>query len=555
MTVLFSVFDRIDATRAARAVTLAIVCFITFFVNNDVIVPDIMESRNIITAREMVTDSNWIVTTMNGEYRFEKPPFPTWCTALAEAAAPDNLTMQRGMAGAAAVILTLFFYLFASRVLRTEPMMPTLLLLTCYNVILMGRTASWDIYCHAFMAGGIYFLARALMAPGKATWHFLLAGIFTGLSVMSKGPVSLYALFLPFLISYCIFFRPSAKGKWSGILLMTVAAITIGCWWYAYIYIFHSDTMMAVARKESGAWVSHNVRPWWYYWQFFLEAGVWSLLLLTSIFLPLLDRRAPRSRAYLFAMTWMFASLILLSFLPEKKPRYLLPLLIPASYMMGCTVSYWRALFAGHSTGSRAETILFRINAWLLAAVIAALPAAAWFALTSKGYLSYTAWGSFSIFFVCIAVYTAMTAIRRKPAETVVAVTLLFLTAEIFGFPSLRNIINNPDRHSIELTRSDPRLTDIPFFHDADEPLRIELVYAAHRKIRPLDLSDSDTIESLLPCAVLTHGDAAEYLDPKLLERADTLRVGVFDDNRRPRSSKRYNPTFLYVVTLLTPKN
>ena len=554
MTALFSVFDRISATRLARAITLAVVCFITFFVNNDVIIPDIMESRNIITAREMVADDNWIVTTMNGDYRFEKPPLPTWFTAAAEAACPDNLSLQRGMAGVAAIMLTLFFYLFASRVLRTEPMIPTLLLLTCYNVILMGRTASWDIYCHAFMAGGIYFLARALLADGKATAQFFWAGLFTGLSILSKGPVSLYALFLPFLISFCIFFRTGARGKTGGIILMVATAIVTGCWWYAYIYIFHSDVVMAVARKESGAWVNHNVRPWWYYWQFFLEAGVWSLLLLTSIFLPLLDRRAPRNRSYLFALVWMALSLILLSCLPEKKPRYLLPLLIPASYAMGCTLTYWREFFAGRCSGSRAESLLFSINAWLLAVVIAALPAAAWFALVAKGFLSISGWAAFSVFFICIAIYTAATAIRRRPADTLVAVTVLFLVAELFGFPNLRNIINNPDRRSIELTRDDPRLDGVAFYHDTEEPLRIELVYAAHRKIRPLDLSSADSVAHALPCAILTHGSAADYLAPRLLEQVDTLRIGTFDDNRRPRSSKRHNPDFLYTVTLLTPR-
>ena len=31
----------------------------------------IMEARNFITAREMVSDSNWLLTTMNGEARYQ----------------------------------------------------------------------------------------------------------------------------------------------------------------------------------------------------------------------------------------------------------------------------------------------------------------------------------------------------------------------------------------------------------------------------------------------------------------------------------------------------
>ena len=35
----------------------------------------IMEARNFITAREMVQDNHWLLTTMNGEARYQKPPF------------------------------------------------------------------------------------------------------------------------------------------------------------------------------------------------------------------------------------------------------------------------------------------------------------------------------------------------------------------------------------------------------------------------------------------------------------------------------------------------
>lgn len=42
----------------------------------------IMEARNFITAREMITDGNWLLTTMNGLPRYEKPPLPTWLTGF-----------------------------------------------------------------------------------------------------------------------------------------------------------------------------------------------------------------------------------------------------------------------------------------------------------------------------------------------------------------------------------------------------------------------------------------------------------------------------------------
>ena len=71
-----------------RWVLLCLVCLTTFFVDNSVLVPDIMESGNIVTAREMVYDGNWIAPTMNGELRLEKPPLwqawqPSfWCSTF-----------------------------------------------------------------------------------------------------------------------------------------------------------------------------------------------------------------------------------------------------------------------------------------------------------------------------------------------------------------------------------------------------------------------------------------------------------------------------------------
>lgn len=58
---------------------------------------------------------------------------------------------------------------------------------TCYNMILMGRSATWDIYCHAFMMGAIYHLNLGLYEERHYRRNFLLSGLFMGLSFLSKG--------------------------------------------------------------------------------------------------------------------------------------------------------------------------------------------------------------------------------------------------------------------------------------------------------------------------------------------------------------------------------
>lgn len=534
-----------------QAILALVVCCITFFVNNPVITPDIMESRNIIAAREMVYEGHWLVPTMNGALRLEKPPLPTWLTAVAEIISPDSLALQRGMAGLAALLLVLYFWRLARDVLHTKPLVPTLLLCTCYNVVLMGRTASWDIYCHAFMMGGIYHLARALASPPCAWRHFLMAGWWTGLSILSKGPVSVYALFLPFLMSYGFYIRPSWKGKWGGVTVMTVVALIVGLWWYAYIYGVEGTAFSAVAQKESGSWMDHNVRPWWYYWKFFLETGVWSLLLLTAMFLPMASKARRKSADWLFPMGWMLASLLLLSLMPEKKSRYLLPLLIPASYLMGYLITEWRRVFHAESKSSRADRVCFRVNTGLVALVVAVLPVLAWWFIVRPGYATWMAWSLFTLFVEGLAAFLVQATVRLRPMRLVGGVALLFAVAECFLLPVLGKIINNPDMKSIAETRDIRQLDGLPFYHLPSEPLRIELVYAAHRSIVPMSL---DSVQTKVPCVLLTRRPLEEELPKDELKQMKTRFIGRYDDNRRPKSNRRYSGDFIYYVTLLEGK-
>lgn len=531
-----------------RKIAIAIVCVITFFANNDVIKTDIMESRNIITAREMVYDGHWMVPTMNGELRLEKPPLPTWLTAIAEIVSPDSIAVQRGMAGLAALLLAFYFWKFARRALHTDPFVATLLLCTCYNVILMGRTASWDIFCHAFMMGGIYHLARGLSLPPCHQKHFIAAGVFTGLSIMSKGPVSLYALLLPFAVSYYICFRPQTKGKRGALTLATVIAVIIGTWWFVYIHLSQAEALAAVVSKESGSWINHNVRPWWYYWKFFLETGVWSLLLLTAIVLPLADRKRRRYRPWLFSLGWLAGSLLLLSLMPEKKSRYLLPLLIPACYLMGCLMDWWRESLRNGITAPAADKWCFRINTLLIATVVTLLPVAAFVFVLKPGYVSVAGWTAFSAGVIAIATYLINAAIKLRPMRLTGGVTVLFVAAECFAMPAIGYLINNPDMKSIAETKSMKTLEGLPFYRIDTEPLRIELVYAAGRKIRPIapeELKDS------LPCVLLTRKPIRATLADSCLEGIDITDIGRFDDNRRPKTNRRYSDEFIYHVSLL----
>lgn len=554
-----------------RLSLLSIIVAATFFANGDALVPDIMESRNLIAAREMVeagTIDRFIVPTLNGQLRMEKPPLPTWIAAGVEAVSPGNLAMHRFCAALMGVVLVIFFYKFAKRVLRQDPVIATLLLCTCHNVMLMGRTVSWDIYTHALMLGAIYHLSLALLDadPRHTTHRYLSAGLFMGLSILSKGPVSLYALFLPYLTAFCICMRRriTIRGHAGALAAMTAIALVVGCGWYAYAYTIHGEEMKAIAAKESGAWINHNVRPWYYYHAFYLETGVWSLLLPSAIVLSFVPWRRVRTLpvGQWFPLLWMGAALVLLSLLPEKKTRYLLPMLIPAAYVMNTLIARWVSLFTRKDSKEPQSVrttlrVAYSINAWLLTGVIAALPAAGYLFAVRNGLMPMWVWVTMTVIILLLVLLMGIAATRRRPAMMVWVTGVLFAAAELIAFPSIARLINNPEMRSISATTKIESLRDIPFYYDANAPegVRIELVYAARRNILPLNLRDSAAVADALPFALLSHEGAARQFTPERLADVDTIHIGVYDDNRRPKGTRRYSSEFIYHLTLIRPKN
>lgn len=546
-------------TERLRIWIMAAVVAITFFVNNRTLQPDIMESRNLVTAREMVETGEWLVPTMNGELRLEKPPLPTWVSAVVESVSPDDIAAQRAVASLFGVMLVVFFYLLCRDVFRVDPVIAVILLCSCYQFMLMARTVSWDIYTHAFMLGGIYFLVMAVNGRGRQWWRFCLAGLFAGLSVMSKGPVSLFALFLPFLLAWGIFGRPSMRGKWLPVGVMVLVTIVVGCWWYAYIHVFHADEWQAVMVKETGSWLNRNVRPWHYYWKFFLEAGVWALLLVTAIIMVL--RRGFRGdRSRLVPVMWMLFCLVLLSCMPEKKTRYLLPLLIPAAVVMAQAVGIWCASFSsrgsaditlGHSSGMHAPRWPFRLNAWLLAAVCAGIPVGAYIMVYAKGLMGLPVWIVVTVLSLCAAWLLVRAGIRLLPQSMVIVTGCYYALLVLLAFPVVGKLINGTTMQTITAAVNAPEVKEYPIYAPAGEELRIEMVYQARRNIRPVAVDSAEALRERLPMILMTHEYAGERLPASFVNEVDTVSLGEFDCNRRPKGTRRHSPLFIYRLTLL----
>tara|TARA_R110002012_G_scaffold98109_3_gene235452 strand:- start:71469 stop:73100 length:1632 start_codon:yes stop_codon:yes gene_type:complete len=502
----------------------------------DVLEVTIMEARNFVTAREMLADGNWILTTMNGEPRYEKPPLPTWLSAISGAIFGVNSVWgMRFPAVLMVMLLGSMIYTLSRKLTLTKrnSLINALVSITSLYVILIVFEAPWDIYAHAFMLTAIYCIFKGLsqdaLRGNITTW--LLAAICIGASVLSKGPVSLYVLFLPFLIAYVVVYRrETERRKWLPVVLVLLGGLLLGFSWYGYVRAIDPETFAAIASKETGNWTSYNVRPFYYYWSFFVQSGLWTIPAFISLLYPYLKTRVPNRKAYRFTFLWTIIAVVLLSVIPEKKSRYLMPVLIPLAMNVGFYVTYLVKRFS--ELKDRKEIIPVYFNGGLLFLIFIAAPLALiYLAVTNLITVDVIAVIAFLVVFI-VAIYIMRALIRKNIYHVFVLIVLAVICTAIGSLSVLKNNLFNEyySAFNDEVLKSSIRL----YSFEMGAP---EVFWEAGKKIIMIDSLEAvmeDESFYLLLCS-----DCETVLAEKFNGYQATY-IQDFDFNYNATSSKAY---------------
>ncbi|WP_372744551.1 ArnT family glycosyltransferase [Lutibacter sp.] len=432
--------------------TLSIVLVLMLLIHLNVPSVTIMEARNFITAREMVQENNWLLTTMNGEARYQKPPLPTWFSAVSGLIfGISNVFALRLPAALMVLFLGIFLYLFSLKLNLTKQhsFINALILITSFYVFAIINEAPWDIYAHGFMLAGIYYLFQ-LFEEHKPIWkHTVLAAFFIGLSILSKGPVSLFALFLPFLISYGIIFKfKNIKAKIVPFIAVLILFVIIGGWWFIYVRLADPAAFLEIATKETGNWASYNVKPFYYYWSFFSQSGIWAIPALISLIYPYLIKKVAHKKVYKFTFWWVIIAVILLSLIPEKKPRYLMPVLIPLALNIGIYINYIIGNFSNFT--SKKEKIPVYFNFGLIAFIALAMPIALIFMLKTNLFQHLFYFTALTICCVLVAIFIFKYLKKQQLKNVFYLVVAFIVSVLLFGLPISKSLNNNTNFKSIK---------------------------------------------------------------------------------------------------------
>jgi 4-amino-4-deoxy-L-arabinose transferase-like glycosyltransferase len=444
---------------------------------------NIMEARNFITAREMINDHHWLLTTLNGEPRYEKPPLPTWITAFSGILFGQSLFGMRFP-----VVLICFLLLFMAWQILGKMELPlrqkfntSLILLTSFYVWFSGRDNQWDMYCHSFALAGCYFLWKLFRHDGSKYVNAILAGLFISFSILSKGPVSLYALVLPFVVAYGVvykFRRAYCKTNMGAILLMLLLALAIGLSWPIYVRYADPNAFLQATSREASRWNAYNTRPFYYYWNFFLQSGMWAFPSVIALLYPYMKKRVADVTAYRFTLLWTIFAIVLLSLIPEKKSRYLLPVLIPLAFTAGFYIDYLFDHFSRFMATNEKWPVY--VSFGLLALIGLAFPALPF--IFHRSDASLLPWEILSgIVLFGLGIFIIWSLIKNEFAKVFYAAIAVQVALLAVAFPLAKPLLFNQNYKSVDEARNIVNAENLPLY-DFNSTVP-EIVWEFGRKI------------------------------------------------------------------------
>jgi 4-amino-4-deoxy-L-arabinose transferase-like glycosyltransferase len=328
------------------------------------------EARYALLARNMLVTGDWLVPRLDGEVHMEKSPLFMW--AIAALSLPGGhvteltATLPAALSGIAGVGATLLLgrRLFGSR----AGLLAAFVLATTWGYYWHARLVLADMMVTCFVvAGAIGFWAGAGRGPSRR-WPLALFWACIGLGFSAKGPVGLMPI-IPFAAFLVV------EHGWRGLRTLrplmgaAIVALISAPWALAFALQGEESYVRSVLVED---FLGPRLRLWDRPSEVFFALGPIGVGFLPwTPFLPAAVRNgwgraehADVGRAFRFLGYWALAYIIVITLMPHKRDRYLLPVHPALALMVGWLWDRW---------ATRAAPGALRDHAWVWGSLVAAM--------------------------------------------------------------------------------------------------------------------------------------------------------------------------------------
>jgi hypothetical protein len=318
------------------------------------------------------------------------------------------------------------------------------------------------------------------------------------------------------------------------------------------IWFSHPEFSATIAQQESSAWINRSTRPFYHYWSFPVQSGIWAIFASVGLYFPYARKRINKFGNYDFLIIWILSSLILLSLFPEKKERYLFPLLLPLAML---TAFYVRYLINAFKEGSftRTDLNLFRSQVFLMSVISTALPVTFFILLKGDKRPDTTTLILITILFWGIAIYILSSLQQKNAFRLWIGMVAMVLSACLVIIPLAPKIaITNPAYRSYQELRNRNDLKDCGFYYNKEIPGKfIEVIWNSGHTIKLWDTWNNPQMPSKLPILFLSYEDPTTVLPADILSNYQIEIIGRFDSN--PGKSRKDTALVNYATLIKEP--
>jgi 4-amino-4-deoxy-L-arabinose transferase-like glycosyltransferase len=235
---------------------------------------DVDEPRYAESARQMFLSGNWITPYFNGLVRFDKPPLFYWLVASVYHWLGVSEFSARLPSALAAIVTVMAVFVAGCKALGARfGLLAGLMLAVSGLMVAIGRMSVTDMTLCAFLTLTNLSLMSVSFGRPKA---WLWAGVFSGLAILTKGPVGLA---LPGLILLVEALLPtpdttlgqrlSARFATPWFLVAVVLAVGLALPWYWACYqqngqAFLDASFLHNVTRYSGVVSGHRQGAWFY---------------------------------------------------------------------------------------------------------------------------------------------------------------------------------------------------------------------------------------------------------------------------------------------------
>ncbi len=299
-------------------------------------------------SRQITITGNWITPYFNDATRFDKPILIYWLQAIAYKLIGVNSLAVRLPSALAAIFLTCLCFFVLRNFSRISPQKTALIgsALAAFNLqnYLWAHQGVSDMLLSGCISGALccFFWGYAQQSH---KWY-LAFFIFSGLAVLTKGPVG---LILPLvIITAFLFYVGKLKAVLKEIPLFwgSIAFLLIIVPWYLLVILENGwnfiNSFFGYHNLERFTQVvNHHSAPWYFY--FLIVLGLfapWSVYLPIAIGRIKFWRRKYWSNQErsaqlgLFAVFWFAGVFLFFTIAVTKLPSYVLPLIPAASILV-----------------------------------------------------------------------------------------------------------------------------------------------------------------------------------------------------------------------------